>query len=153
MIEMAEITGRQVFAFTAGAFGIIIAVNLLLAYKAISTFPGLEVANGYVASQDFDARKRAQLGLGWTLTHVYRPGHLVLDFADSNGLPAAVTDLDVLVGRATEAKDDFKPVFNRLSGVFVADVTLPRGKWIVVVNAKAADGTRFNQRLDLLVQE
>ena len=150
---MAEITGRQVFAFTAGAFGIIIAVNLLLAYKAISTFPGLEVANGYVASQDFDARKQAQLALGWRLTHSYRPGHLVLDFTDRDGLPAVLSDLDVLVGRATEAKDDFTPVFNRMSGAFVADVTLPRGKWIVVVNAKAPDGTLFNQRLDLLVQE
>ncbi len=150
---MGEITGRQVFAVTAGAFGIIIAVNLVMAYQAVSTFPGIEVANGYVASQDFDARKQAQLALGWTLTHVYRPGHLMLDFTDSNGLPAVVRDLDVLVGRATESKDDFTPVFNRQSGVFVADVTLPRGKWIVVVNAKAADGTLFNQRLDLLVRE
>lgn len=150
---MAEITGRQVLAVTVGAFGIIIAVNMLLAWKAISTFPGLEVANGYVASQDFDLRKQAQLALGWHLTHVYRPGHLMLDFTDNNGLPAAVADLDVLVGRATEAKDDFAPVFTRISGEFVADVTLPRGKWIVVVNAKAADGTLFNQRLDLLVQD
>lgn len=150
---MAEITGRQVLAVTVGAFGIIIAVNMVLAWKAISTFPGLEVANGYVASQDFDLRKQAQLALGWRLTHVYRPGHLMLDFTDNNGLPAAVADLDVLVGRATEAKDDFAPVFTRISGEFVADVTLPRGKWIVVVNAKAADGTLFNQRLDLLVQD
>ncbi len=150
---MGEITGRQVFAVTVGAFGIIIAVNLVMAYKAISTFPGIEVANGYVASQDFDARKQAQLALGWTLTHVYRRGHLVLDFADSDGLPADLSDLDVLVGRATEAKDDFKPAFTLVSGAYVADVTLPRGKWIVVVNAKAADGTPFNQRLDLLVQD
>jgi nitrogen fixation protein FixH len=150
---MGEITGRQVFAVTAGAFGIIIAVNVVMAWKAISTFPGIEVANGYVASQDFDARKQAQLALGWTLSHDYRPGKLVLDFKDRDGLPAVVADLDVLVGRATEAKDDFKPAFARLSGQFVADVTLPRGKWIVVVNAKAADGTLFNQRLDLTVQE
>ena len=150
---MAEITGRQVFAVTAGAFGIIIAVNLVMAYQAISTFPGIEVANGYVASQDFDARKQAQLALGWTLTQTYRPGHLGLDFTDRDGLPAVVADVEVLVGRATESKDDFTPVFNRLSGEFVADVTLPRGKWIVVVNAKAADGTLFNQRLDLLVQD
>ncbi len=150
---MAEITGRHVFAVTAGAFGIIIAVNLVMAYQAISTFPGIEVANGYVASQDFDARKQAQLALGWQLTHDYRPGLLSLNFTDRGGLPAVVADLEVLVGRATESKDDFTPVFNRQSGVFVADVTLPRGKWIVVVNAKAADGTLFNQRLDLLVRE
>lgn len=150
---MAEITGRQVFAFTASAFGIIIAVNLVLAYQAVKTFPGLEVANGYVASQDFDARKQAQLALGWTLTHSYRPGHLALDFRDAAGHPAPVGDLQVLVGRATEAKDDFRPAFVPVEGVYQADVTLPKGKWIVMVDALAADGTPFKQRLDLLVQE
>jgi nitrogen fixation protein FixH len=40
-------------------------VNLLMAYQAISTFPGLEVKNSYVASQKFDernARKRPWAG-------------------------------------------------------------------------------------------
>lgn len=149
---MGEITGRQVFAVTAGAFGVIIAVNVLMAYKAISTFPGIEAANGYVASQDFDAKRNAQEALGWRLEHRYRPGHLVLDFTDAAGAPAVVTDLDVLVGRATESKDDFRPHFARVSGAFEAAVTLPHGKWIVIVNAKAADGTLFYQRLDLTVQ-
>ena len=68
---MGEITGRQVFAVTAGAFGIIIAVNVTMAYKAISTFPGLEVQNGYIASQTFEAEKRAQeaLELGRVARH------------------------------------------------------------------------------------
>ncbi|MFN7052645.1 MAG: FixH family protein, partial [Gemmobacter sp.] len=64
---MGQITGRQVFAFTAGAFGIIIAVNVLMAYKAVSTFPGLEVKNSYVASQNFDTERRAQEALGWDM--------------------------------------------------------------------------------------
>jgi len=150
---MGEITGRQVFGVTAGAFGVIIAVNVLMAYKAVSTFPGIEAANGYVASQNFDVKRRAQEALGWKLVHTYRPGHLVLDFTDAEGMPAVLTDLDVLVGRATEAKDDFRPTFTRLAGAFEADVTLPHGKWILMVSAKAADGTAFSQRLDLTVQE
>ena len=40
---MAEITGRQVFLVTAGAFAVIITVNVVMAWQAVSTFPGLEV--------------------------------------------------------------------------------------------------------------
>lgn len=65
---MAEITGRQVFGFTVGAFAIIIAVNVYMAYSAVSTFPGVEVPNSYVASQNFEAARDAQDALGWTLT-------------------------------------------------------------------------------------
>ena len=43
----------------------IIAVNLTLAFKAVTTFPGLEVKNSYVASQNFDADRAAQQALGW----------------------------------------------------------------------------------------
>lgn len=150
---MGEITGRQVFAFTAGAFGIIIAVNLTMAYKAVSTFPGLEVKNGYIASQTFDAERRAQEALGWTLTPAYRAGHLSLDIRDADGLPAAVADMSVLVGRTTEAKDDMTPVFHREGGLHVADVTLPRGKWMLKIEARATDGTLFRQRIDLNVRD
>lgn len=149
---MGEITGRQVFAVTAGAFGVIIAVNLVMAWQAIHTFPGLEVANGYVASQSFDADRKAQLALGWHLAHSYEPGRLVLDFTDRDGKPVQPAALQVLVGRATEAKDDLHPVFRAEGGVQIADVTLGTGKWIVVVEARAADGTAFRQRLDQVVR-
>ncbi len=46
------------------AFAVIIAVNLVLAFKAVRTFPGLEVENSYVASQTFDAERTAQEALG-----------------------------------------------------------------------------------------
>ena len=57
---MAELTGKHVLGITVGAFAVIIGVNVLLAVKAVSTFPGLEVDNSYVASQGFDKRKAAQ---------------------------------------------------------------------------------------------
>ncbi len=150
---MSEITGRHVFAVTSGAFGVIIAVNLLMAYKAVSTFPGLEVQNGYIASQTFEVEKRAQQALGWALVPAYRAGHLALEFRDTQGLPAPVTDLSVLVGRTTESREDQTPAFRREGGLFVADVTLPRGKWMLKVEATAPDGTVFRQRLDLFVRD
>jgi nitrogen fixation protein FixH len=60
-----ELTGGKVLAIFVGAFGVIIAVNLFMAYSALSTFPGLEVQNSYVASQGFNARLAKQRALGW----------------------------------------------------------------------------------------
>jgi len=149
-----RLTGGRVFGLVSLFFAIIIGVNLVLANSAISTFPGLEVPNSYVASQEFDSRMAAQKDLGWTLVPEYDKSsqELRLAFTDRQGYPSEVASLDVLVGRATEARDDVRPVFTRQAGVFVAPLNLPRGKWMMHVDAVAADGTLFQQRLDLLVK-
>jgi len=151
---MAELTGRHVLGITVGAFAVIISVNLLLAYKAVSTFPGLEVKNSYVASQDFDRDRVAQEALGWVLTPAYdaAAGQMSLTFADKAGLPVMLQSLDVLVGRATEAADDSHPVFVREAGTYLAPLQLAQGKWMLQIEARATDGTLFRQRIDLLVK-
>jgi nitrogen fixation protein FixH len=149
---MAEITGRHVFAITTTAFAVIIGVNALLAYKAVSTFPGLEVNNSYVASQDFNARKAAQEALGWSVSPAYEDGRMTLAFTARDGQSVAVHDLQVLVGRTTEASDDTFPTFAREGDVYAADVALQKGKWMIKVTATSADGTLFEQRSELFVR-
>ena len=149
---MAELTGKHVFAITAGAFAVIIGVNLVLAFKAVSTFPGLEVKNSYVAGQGFNDRKAAQEALGWTLAPSYSDGRIDLAFVDQNGLPVQVADLQVLIGRTTSSVDDAQPDFLPMGDVYSAALDLARGKWMVKVTARAADGTLFEQRSELFVQ-
>jgi nitrogen fixation protein FixH len=149
---MAELKGKHVFAITAGAFAVIIAVNLTLAVQAIRTFPGLEVQNSYVASQGFNARKAAQEALGWTMTPRYQPGRIDLAFTDRDGLPVRVTQLDVLIGRTTTTAADAAPAFTESGDVYSAPLDLARGKWMVKVTALAPDGTLFEQRTELFVQ-
>lgn len=151
---MGEITGRKVLVIVLAFFGVIIAVNLTLAWQAVSTFPGLEVENSYVASQTWDAERAAQKALGWTLASEYdrEAGLLQLDFTDAQGLIAPVAELKVLVGRPTEAKDDVWPVFTQSGGRFTTPLKLGPGKWMLKVEAKAPDGTLFRQRLDLYVK-
>ena len=149
---MREITGRQVFVGTASAFAVIIGVNVLLAVKAVSTFPGLEVDNSYVAGQGFDARKSAQEALGWVMTPSYAAGRVELAFTDRNGAPVQVHDLQVLIGRTTEAKDDVRPEFALAGEAYASEVPLGQGKWMVKVTARAADGTLFEQRSELFVR-
>lgn len=151
---MRELTGQKVLAISVASFGLIIAVNFYMAFKAISTFPGLEVDNSYVASQSFDADRRAQIALGWTVTPIYDAAkHIItLDFRDLNGAPVTVRDLTVLIGRSTEARDDLHPLFTQSNGVYTAPVDLPMGKWMLHIEAYAADGTVFRQRRELLVK-
>ncbi|MBK5946078.1 nitrogen fixation protein FixH [Rhodobacter veldkampii DSM 11550] len=147
-----SLTGRKVLFITLSAFGVIIAVNLVMAFQAVSTFPGLEVKNSYVASQTFDADRTAQEGLGWTVTPEYSEGTLSLIIRDKAGLPARVAALDVLVGRVTHVREDQRPKLSYEGGMFSAPVTLAPGNWLIHLDARAADGTRFRQRLDFVVK-
>ena len=149
---LRPVTGWHVLAIFVTFFGVIIAVNVTLAWQAISTFPGLEVANGYVASQTFDVEMAAQKALGWQLVPLYDAGtnHLTLAFFKA-GQPVTVADLTVLVGRPTEAADDMTPVFVQVGGIYGTDLVLAKGKWMMAVTAHATDGTLFRQRIDLRV--
>jgi nitrogen fixation protein FixH len=148
---MGEITGRQVLVFTVGAFGIIIAVNVVMAWKAISTFPGLEAQNTFVASQEFDTRRDAQAALGWTVAVGHERGRVKLVITDAAGAPVQVASLNVLIGRPTSAQDDVRPDFTFVGGLYEAEVPLEKGQWMVKLEAMAQDGTRFEQRFDLMV--
>ncbi len=147
-----ELTGRKVFVIVASAFAIIIAVNLTMAYNAVSTFPGLEVKNSYVASQSFDARRDAQEGLGWTIDASVQAGILALAITDQTGTPVRLGGLEATLGRATHVQDDRTPAFVLRNGVYTAPVDLGPGNWNLRMKAVAEDGTEFIQRVVLHVK-
>lgn len=149
---MGEITGKHVLAISVAFFGVIIAVNVVMAVKAVSTFPGLEVENSYVASQTWDKDMAAQEALGWSMAESYEAGQLRLAFTDAAGQPLQVQGLSVLVGRPTEAKDDLRPAFAFDGTAFVAKAALSPGKWMMHIEATAPDGTPYRRRIDLMVK-
>ena len=144
-----EFTGRKMLILTVGAFSVIIGVNLLLAFKAVATFPGLEVANSYVASQTFDAERKAQIALGWTAKSEVVQGTFRLAITGPDGRPVQPAKLEVLVGRVTGAADDQTPELSYDGTAFVAPMALQPGLWQVMIRAEAVDGTLFHQRLDM----
>ncbi|TGD44761.1 nitrogen fixation protein FixH [Pseudotabrizicola sediminis] len=151
---MTEFTGRKMAIVMVSFFGVIMAVNFLMAYKAVSTFPGLEVKNSYVASQKFDTIRAAQQELNWTMTPDYDAAdrRLYLAFTDSDGQPAQITDLSVLVGRSTAARDDQTPNFTYAANLWTTPLDLEPGKWLLRVEARAVDGTLFSQRVSIMVK-
>jgi nitrogen fixation protein FixH len=148
---MREITGRQVLIGFVGAFGIIVAANLTLAFNAVSTFPGLEVKNSYAASQVFDRNKAAQLALEWTVSAEVVGGELRLSITDAEGRPVNPPELTGIFGKATHVKADVTPEFAYVNGVHVAQVPATPGNWNFRMKAVAEDGTLFQQRIPLFV--
>lgn len=77
-----KFTGRHMAMILVGFFGIIIAVNMLLASFAVRNFGGTVVDNSYVASQKFNdwiAASREQAESGWQLdARLDDAGHVVL---------------------------------------------------------------------------
>jgi len=149
---MAPLTGRKVFFGMAGAFGVIISVNLFLAYSAVKTFPGLEVKNSYVASQNFDADRAAQLALGWTVSADVMDEELHLFINDTDGNPVEVDTLTATFGRATSVRDDQTPDFTFTGTNYIAPVVTAAGNWNLRMEATAQDGTKFRQRVIVLVR-
>ncbi len=149
---MAPFTGRKVLFAFVGAFGVIIGVNLFMAYSALSTFPGMDVKNSYVASQTFDTERAAQEALGWTVSVTYMADELVVEVVDKSGRPADVALLNAIVGRPTHVREDQTPQFQQRGGKFRAPLTLGPGKWNLRLKATALDGTKFHQRLDFEVE-
>lgn len=145
-----ELTGKHVLGIFGAAFGVIITVNLVLAYSAVSTFPGLEVQNSYVASQQFDERKAAQEALEWTVRASHSAGILTLAVTDGEGAPVELADLEATVGRATHVLEDVEPEFRFDGTEYFAVVPLGDGNWNIRMKALAEDGTAFQQRVVLI---
>lgn len=147
-----KFTGKHAALVFVGAFAVIIAVNLVLAYSAIATFPGLEVKNSYVASQEFDDRRDAQEALGWTVRADAAGGLVMLAITDRAGQPVEVSELRAVLGRATHVKEDMEPAFEFDGRAYVAKAELGEGNWNIRMKAKAVDGTEFTQRVVLHVR-
>ncbi|WP_296423674.1 FixH family protein [Yoonia sp.] len=144
-----EFTGWHMLALMVGAFGIIIAVNLTLAYQAVATFPGLETRNSYVASQTFDADRAAQDALHWDVTATLIDTRLTVVIRDENGAPVAPTIIGATFGRATHTGQDSTPAFIWDGEALTAPVAASQGYWNLRLHLEAADGTQFRRRIQL----
>ncbi len=152
MTQERKLTGWHALAIFGGAFTVIITVNLFLAFSAVSTFPGLEVKNSYIASQSFDDRRAEQESLGWEVYAEAKDGLLILSIKDDQGKPVQAGTLDAVLGRATHVQDDRTPEFAFDGRAYVARETLAPGNWNIRMKATSLDGVAFEQRVVLHVE-
>jgi nitrogen fixation protein FixH len=135
-----EFTGRHMAIIIVSGFGVIIAVNLLMATLAVRGFGGVIVENSYVASQQFngwlDAAER-QKSLGWT-ARIKRieHGHLAVE---TSAVPEDAVITAVArrpLGLPQTTKLDF---FETTPDRHVSLEPLERGRWIVRLTIVSPD--------------
>ena len=143
-----KLTGGHVLAMFVGGFGLIIGVNLFMAYSAVSTFPGMEVSSSYADSQTFDDRRAAQDALGWQASvEIPGDGTLILHLVDADGALVAPAELTALLTRPTNRQSDQLLTLTRRNGAFVAPADLADGQWRLRLTGTARDGTDYRHNI------
>ncbi len=150
-MAVRKFTGRKFLLVVVSFFLVIIGANLSLVYAALGTFPGLEVHNTYVASQNFNRDREAQINLGWHAKTSFDGKVLTLQIRDKTGAPARITLLEATVGRAAYDWADKKLTFAQGARPYRVPLSLAPGKWEVRFTATAPDGEKFHQRLPIYV--
>ena len=145
------LSGRHVLLMLVGAFGVIVAANLALAIAAVRSFPGMDIRNSYVASQQFERKRQLQEQLGWTSSADYDPGRLRVLITGADGLPVQPERFAARLGRPTHNRDDLWPEFHFDGRHLAAAVQLDPGYWNIDISASSADGQPFQQMLKLWV--
>ena len=135
-----EIKGGHVLAMLIAFFGVIFGVNFVMAYLANSTWSGLVVENGYVASQNFDkqlAKAKAQEALGWNVGFSFDKSSVKISFADAKGARIDTLNLTGKLQRTVTDKEDQLLTFGWMgSGVYSAPARLAPGLWEVEIDGK-----------------
>jgi|SRR5512139_1136402 nitrogen fixation protein FixH len=142
-------TGWHMATLLVAFFGVVIAVNLIMARYASSTFGGIVVENSYVASQEFngwlDAAKD-QEKLGWEAVTAWRPdGRLAVTVRG----PGEGAKLSGVARHPLGRLPDIRLEFDRNgSGRFLSQQAVPDGRW--TLRLELVDGGRTWRREEML---
>jgi nitrogen fixation protein FixH len=117
-----------------GFFGVIISVNLTMAFVARSSWTGFVVQNSYVASQEFNgkaAEARAQAALAWAPRVEIADGYVTYTLKDARGSAIATSGGIANFRRpAYAAEDQTIDLAQQPDGSLRAAHTLRDGIWI-----------------------
>lgn len=129
----APFTGRKFLAVMLGFFGVIIGVNLLMAWFAVSNFRGVVVNSSFVASQDFNrdlARFAEQESRGWSIEAELEGARPRIRLADAEGAPLTGLALAVTAMRPVDQREDRTLSLRETApGIYVAGQDLAAGQW------------------------
>lgn len=135
-----QFTGRHMAAIMIGFFAVVVAVNLLMARLAGSTFGGIVVENSYVASQNFNRwldEAAAEKALGWQASALrLADGKVEVTLA---GMPAGEAVLTADARHPLGRMPDRALAFTALgNGRFVSATPLPQGRWRLRIAVRQA---------------
>lgn len=148
--QIRPLTGRRVTVWFFAFFGVVVAVNLVMARLALGTFGGVVVDNSYVASQHFNRwldAEAAQRKLGWQATaERLADGRVAVRFSGTGDAALTLTgEARHPVGRQPDRMLAFVPAGG---GRFVTREPLPAGRWRLRLAAQSG-AARWRSELDL----
>lgn len=142
-------TGRHMTAIIVAFFGVVIAVNVVMARLATSTFGGVTVQNSYVASQHFNRwldEADAERALGWQAQTVRTPdGHIAVRLT---GMPAGPVKVTAVARHPLGRQPDQVLQFAASGDRFLSATPLPEGRWRLRLEVQA-DGKQWRTESDL----
>ncbi|MFY7836591.1 MAG: FixH family protein [Novosphingobium sp.] len=133
-------TGRKMAAILVSFFAVVIAVNVLMARLASSTFGGVVVDNSYVASQKFNGwlkEAEQEQALGWKGDVVRdQAGRASIVLADSLGKPLAAAKVTAIAEHPLGQRPTTALALQEVApGRYVAP--LETGRWRLSVKVEA----------------
>jgi nitrogen fixation protein FixH len=143
---MKELTGRHVLFICLGFFGVMLAVNMLFVFYALSTMSGGEGGNAYQKGLDYNQvieAARAQDALGWSRRiEAVAAGRVSIALADRNGAPVSGLALTGEIARPVADKFTRPLAFKEMRpGLYAAEAgALDAGNWVVSLEAARAGG-------------
>jgi len=133
-------TGRHMATILIVFFGIVFAVNFLMARLATSTFGGIVVENTYVASQEFNGwldQAERQRAMGWTATVARdEDNRLAIQLDNAPHHTVVTAEARHPLGQAPNRHLTFSP---KGDGRFLSQQALPAGRWIVRITAQSGE--------------
>ena len=128
-------TGGHMLLTTCCFFGVVIAVNVTMAWLASSSWSGLVVENTYVASQQFNEKAaaiRAMNATGVKGRASMKDGVFIYQLRNRDGSTASADEVSAHFRRPVGDHEDFEDELNKVDeGRFEAHRHVPAGDWIV----------------------
>ncbi|HQS95638.1 MAG: hypothetical protein B7Y31_02585 [Novosphingobium sp. 16-62-11] len=133
-------TGRTMAVILVSFFAVVVAVNVLMARLASSTFGGVVVDNSYVASQQFNGwlkEARAEKALGWKGQIARDPmNRATIALTDSAGKPIAAAKVTAVAEHPLGQRPTTALVLHETApGTYSAP--LEQGRWRLNVMVEA----------------
>jgi nitrogen fixation protein FixH len=146
--------GRWIPYVFVGAMLLVVAVNAVLVYAALSTFTGTTTSRAYERGRGYNqvlAEAARQEALGWQADVAWSAGRLRVSVVDREGLPVG-GHLDGLLLRPLQGTTRPLHLAAGAAGRWLADAPdLAPGQWEARLTLEGATGERLDIRKRIIV--
>lgn len=153
-----QITGRMVLIGFILFFGTIIAVNGVLMYFALNTWPGLVTENAYTKGLNYNdtiAASESQRLLAWEVgIALDNDKKLRISIIDDNSAPVPGLKMEAVLTRPLgDHKIVFLTMHENKPGIYEGEFSAPLlGRWKVDIKAVSSTGSVFKSRHEIMVK-